>query len=283
MLRLDPAHPPVWRSATCLQFGLDDAARLDDPQPWELRLLAHLVRGLTMHDVHALLRAEGVAPERADALFAELQPVLETVPEASRVRVRVAGEVDPRFVHAAMDALDHAGVDAARDADPDPDADADADDPVLLLAAHLVAPHVAAALVSRGVRHVPVVLDATGARVGPVVAPGSTACLACLSAHARDADPAWPTLITQLVGRPCPLPVEIAAEAARAAVHLLSEADAATSRSVRIDARSPSRRWQLHRPHAECWCRSHGGSATAPVPLVRAPAPSSPRAFARPA
>ena len=46
MLRLDPSHPPVWRSAGALQFGAEPVAVLDDPAPWQLRVIRELERGV---------------------------------------------------------------------------------------------------------------------------------------------------------------------------------------------------------------------------------------------
>jgi bacteriocin biosynthesis cyclodehydratase domain-containing protein len=39
------------------------------------------------------------------------------------------------------------------------------------------------------------------ATIGPFVVPGRTACLRCVDAHATDADPSWPLLVTQYASR----------------------------------------------------------------------------------
>jgi hypothetical protein len=281
MLRLDPAHPPLWRSATCLQFGLGDVARLDEPQPWEERLIRRLERGLTDGDIAGLLRAEGVPADAADAFFAELQPVLRRVNDPPRIVLDDGGDFPDVVVRAIAESMSRTGVEVRRGRD----VGADDGATVVVLAAHVVAPHRVATLMSADTRHLPLVLDGAGAVVGPVVEPGRTACLACQSLHARDADPAWPALVSQLLGRTWHVDIPLAIEAARAAAQLaLNEIESAGSHSVRLRTDSLHRSWQTHRPHEECRCRSLAGTATEPVRRVPAhPAPNSPRAFARPA
>jgi hypothetical protein len=281
MLRLDPAHPPLWRTARCLQFGVADVARLDDPEPWEERLVDQLERGMTEADVAGMLRAERIAPERADALFAELQPVLRRVAPPPRVRVHAAGDLDEPAARCVAEALTRAGADVR--ASHGPPARDDDGRVVVLVGAHLIAPHRAAALVSVDRAHLPIVFDGGGATVGPLVVPGETGCLACAALHARDADPAWPLLATQLLGRACEPDPDVAVEAARVAVMVLSEPDGPSGRSVRLRTDSPQRAWRSHPPHEECACRSLAGTATEHAAPVRALVPSSPRAFARPA
>lgn len=286
MLRIDPAHPPLWRSATCLQFGIDDAARLEDPEPWEERLVDALTRGVIPAAVHALLRSHGVDSSRADAFFAELQPVLVDDPPPARIIVQTADDAAPADVDAVVAALDRVGaktdvqVWAGRSTSRVPRGST-----IILLAAHLVEPRRAAALVSADVRHLPLVLDGAGALVGPLVEPGRTACLACGDAHARDADPAWPLVASQLLGRRSPgVGSPLAGEAARVAAYLISEPDPGPVRSsVRLRVDSPHRRWRQHPPHAECGCRSLEGISTVPDRSVPTIAPSSRKAFARPA
>ncbi|MBN9172996.1 MAG: hypothetical protein J0I70_02435, partial [Microbacterium sp.] len=59
MLRLDPAYPPVWRTPTTLQFGVDAVALLEDPEPWEERVVDELSRGLPEGAVHPLATEAG--------------------------------------------------------------------------------------------------------------------------------------------------------------------------------------------------------------------------------
>ena len=136
------------------------------------------------------------------------------------------------------------------------------------------------------VPHLPVVFNGTGAEVGPYVRPGQTACLACVAAHRRDADPAWPLVAAQLIGRSIPeMDAAIACEAGIVAARLISEGDRhaarQTTHSLTLRAGSLHRTSRAHRPHADCRCRSlaETGRAADLVDL----APTTATAFARPA
>ena len=158
--------------------------------------------------------------------------------------------------------------------------------PVVLLAEHLVHPRRSAALMGSDIPHLPIVFTGTGAEVGPYVRPGRTACLACVAAHRRDADPAWPLVAAQLIGRPIPdIDAAIACEAGIVAARLISEGERRAARqtthSLTLRAGSLHRTSRAHRPHADCRCRSLAGTETA-ADLVDL-APTTATAFARPA
>jgi hypothetical protein len=283
MLRLNPAHPPLWRDARTLQFGTSGVARLEEPEPWELRLLADLAGGLSDLALAALLAERGIPRERADALLAEIQPALARERPPARLIVAAGRGLSEALLRRVTAAMTRAGADAraATSAGSPPSALADA--VVVLLAAHIVEPRHASALMADDVAHIPLVFDGAGAVVGPLVRPGETACLACDAAAAREADPAWPAVVSQLVGRACDPDPDLATEAARVLVQVVSGADAAANRSVRLRQDDPHRVWRTHRPHPECGCRSLGGSATAIDRSGRDLATSSATAFARPA
>jgi len=59
-------------------------------------------------------------------------------------------------------------------------------------------PELADDLLADGVPHLPVAVTADAARVGPLVLPGTSACLWCLDHRAHDVDPAWPALTDQV-------------------------------------------------------------------------------------
>lgn len=284
MLRLDPAHPPLWRDATTLQFGVADLARLEDPEPWEERLIADLVRGIPEAALPGILRTRRIRPDQSDALLAELQPVLERPSPALRLVLQTAPEMDGTTTSAVAGALTRTGA-RVRTVywTPFSAAEASPEETVVVLAAHLVEPRRAAALVSADIQHLPLVFDGGGATVGHLVVPGETACLACDAAHRRDADPGWPVVASQLVGRPCAVDPDLAIEAARAAVQMISAGPSTPARSLRLRVDAPNRAWRAHPPHADCGCRSLAGSATGSGPSAPGPAPSSPTACARPA
>ena len=120
----------------------------------------------------------------------------------------------------------------------------------------------------------------------PLRRPGRTACLACVAAHRRDADPAWPLVAAQLIGRPlADIDAAIACEAGIVAARLISEGERRAARqtthSLTLRAGSLHRTSRAHRPHAECRCRSLAGTGRA-ADLVDL-APTTATAFARPA
>lgn len=277
MLRLDPAHPPLWRSTTSLQFGAEPVAVIDDPQPWELRMIGELERGILEMALDPVAVALG-APENAAAdLVRRLRRAL--LPTAT-IRVGATLQVPDAFPRARADRvagwLAAAGVDVARTTwFGAPGEVVEAGAPVILLAHHVVEPRRAAALMGADVPHLPLVLTGTGAEIGPYVDPGRTPCLSCVAAHRRDADPAWPQVAAQLLGRAAPeLSDAIVAEAAFVAARLLSESARTPGRrrchSLTLREGELHRVMRSHRPHAECGCRSLGGIARADAPVRHA-------------
>jgi hypothetical protein len=283
MLRLDPRHPPLWRDADTLQFGLDDVARLEDVQPWEERLVDRLVRGASELEIEGVLRSARVPRAAVDAFFAELQPVLHPVIPGPGLLLAVSHGLDRATVEAVAGVWERAGARVRIDPWPDAVPAPEADETVVLVSAHVADPRRAAGLVSADLPHLPLVFDAAGATVGPLVRPGETACLACDAAHARDRDPAWPVVASQLVGRPCAIDPDLAVEAARAALQVVTAAPTPLARSLRVDASRPTRTWRSHPPHEDCGCRSLEGIGREPAARDRVPATSSPTAIARPA
>jgi bacteriocin biosynthesis cyclodehydratase domain-containing protein len=97
--------------------------------------------------------------------------------------------------------------------------------------------------------------------VGPLVRPGTGACLNCLDLHRRDRDPAWPRLAAQLAGAPstdaCAAPTLIAA-AGYAAAEVLAFLDGNTPETVgaAVEISAPARvRRRAWPPHPACTCR----------------------------
>ena len=289
MLRLDPAFPPLWRSATSLQFGAEPVVVIDDPSPWQQRLIRELERGIPDAALDPVAQALGAPEDAAEGFIRRIHRALaRPVPPLPRVRLQTPeGFPGPRAAAVAA-ALASAGLDVSvipwfgAPGEPAPHTDA----PVVVLAEHIVEPRRSAALMGSDVPHMPLVFTGTGAEVGPYVVPGRTACLACLAAHRREADPAWPHLAAQLLGRPAPPGNDaLTIEASLLAAHLLSAAAGRPHRlrstSITLRAGSLHRSTRAHRPHAACRCRSLGGIATADVRGF--PATTTATAFAQPA
>lgn len=285
MLSLDPSYPPVWRSVSALQFGADPVALLDEPQPWQLRVVRELERGVPDASFVSLARAFGApSDEAATRLLTRLRRALTTGPAVRRIvslhRHDAVTDAQSALVARGLAA---AGFDAAvrHPFDPidEPVSDAVA---VVFVVPRVVPPGAAASLTASDLPHLPIVLTGPGADIGPYVQPGETACLACVAAHRRDADPSWPAVAAQLIGRAVDVEAAVLWEAGMVAGRLIDERARRRlerTRSVSLRSGSLHRDVRTHRPHAECRCRSLAGSATAvaPVPL----GPTSPTAFAR--
>jgi hypothetical protein len=130
-----------------------------------------------------------------------------------------------------------------------------------------------AVLVSGSTAHLAVVVREADVVVGPLVVPGTGPCIRCLDLHRTDADPAWPTLCTQLredpaVARESGTVAAVSAGIAAAAVlaHLDRTAPGlppgATFEVGHPDAVPRRRTWAVH---PECGCTA------LPASLVGAP------------
>lgn len=288
MLRLDPAFPPLWRSATTLQFGADPVALIDDPQPWQQRLIRELERGIPEAALDPIAVALG-APEHAAAAFVRRLGRALNAPSAPASRVALQSpHAFPRDqIETVAESLATAGIEVSQITwFGAPHEKVQSATPVVILAHHLVEPRRVAALMARDIPHLPLVFTGAGAEIGPFVVPGRTPCLACIAAHRRDADPAWPHLAAQLLGRPAPaVSRAMAVEASLVTARLINEAERDRQRprchSLSLRADSLHRPMRAHRPHAECRCRSLAGIETAAVPVVLATTTAT--ALARPA
>lgn len=282
MLRLDPAHPPLWRTPTTLQFGADPVAIVIGVEPWQEMLVDRLGDGIPDAALAGVAASVGADPEAAARFVQRIRRALvDSLPHARpRILVSPHDESAPAVVDAIIATLEDAGFDTACS---ERSSLRDATVPVILLAHRLVEPHRAARLLSDDIPHLAVVFTGDGAEVGPYVEPGLSACLACIAAQRRTRDPAWPVLATQLLGlAPPPVSVALAVEAAGAAAALIAGAShrrPTSSTSVTLRARSLHRTRRAHHPDEGCGCRSLGRIAMPPD--AADPTPMSPRAYAQ--
>lgn len=281
MLQLDPAHPPLWRTPDCLQFGPDAVALLEHPDRWQQRMIQELERGLPETALDPVAIALGGTARRARELVALLEPALRGTANSplAPVAVRALG---PGLVPVARDVargLREAGVVLVDDAH-------GAAAVTVLVAAHIVDPAAVAPLMSGDRPHLPIIARAGSMTIGPFVRPGATACLQCLQATRCDADPTWPAVATQLLSLEAPsCPAGTGMEAGLAAARLLSAPDApdGTVLSVTLHDAALRRTWRAHRPHADCGCRSPAGSGNPHEVSDPIPAPTTATAIAQPA
>ncbi|QTE30019.1 ThiF family adenylyltransferase [Pengzhenrongella sicca] len=118
-------------------------------------------------------------------------------------------------------------------------------------------------LMSAAVAHLSVVVREADVVVGPLVRPGTSACLRCLDLGRTDLDPRWPALAAQLAGgrsglAPHEETVLAAAAGALAAGQVLAQLDGTTPGTLGAcleialpDAIPRLRRWAVH---PECGC-----------------------------
>lgn len=273
MLRLDPAHPPLWRDIDTLQFGVPAVVRLDSPEPWQERLLHELGRGISESGVDVWAEFARIRTARARAFVAELAPVLlrtrleEREPPAPVASVRAAAP-GSALARAVVLGLGAAGWDVRSERSTpgsEPGAEPDSVDLVVLIADHRLDARRTHVLMTHDRAHLPVVSTGAGVVVGPLVRPGDTACATCVDLHRHDEDAHWPALAAQLADAvPAPVPAIDALEAAAAVVRAAAAVPAArASRSddpewrsgAAVTVRDGVRTERAWEPHPQCGCR----------------------------
>lgn len=301
-IRLDPRLPLVWRTPDSLQLGVDRppvvlsaVSRLDE------RLLDALRRGISRGGLDMIAATEGAGPAHVTQLLDLVRPALLPPRDAGpssgadadaglrgRSRSRT-GPVALVGVGPTADRIADALSRAGHDATSRPmSADADPRTALAVIVAHFaIAPAVYGRWSREDVPHLPVVIGDRHAVVGPLVEPGRTACCYCLDLGRRDADPAWPAIAAQLLGRDSGseaglVPAELAALAARPVDRLLATGEnALATHQVVLDVRTGRVTRRASRPHPRCGCRALPGTATAPAAPIDAVRSGSRRAAAR--
>lgn len=253
-LRLDPRFPLVWRTPSSVQLGIDPPlVRLEDVTETQERLLAALALGVTSPGLTMI--AAGNLAER-DELLAAVQPALGEPRAARSFAVAVAGS--GVFADVLARVLATSGVHVHRSGDAADLAETRPDFAVLV--GHFVLPPEWHGMwLRRDVPHLPVVFSDTGVQIGPVIEPGAGPCLLCLELAHRDADPSWPAIASQLLGKRGTAETAVLAHEAAglAARWILDRAHegAGAATAVRLDAATGRRTHQLARQHPECGCR----------------------------
>lgn len=280
VLRLDPAHQPLWRDDETLQFGVDRRAEVALREPWSEPLLAELRRGIREESFDVVAHRLGAPRASAREFLAALGPVLHLAPL-----------LPPPVYVQAQDPSDGAGAlwltELLREAG-FPISDAHRPETVALRVVRgtAVSAQFAADLTADRA-HLPIAFDAGGAVIGPLVVPGHTPCLACRDAQETAADAAWPRLQAQLIGRAGGAISSVRAAHAVPLVAELLREKTPGFRYVRLSA-DGTRAWHPVAFHEECrcrglWSRSPRGSATAPDPRGPRSATTTPRECALPA
>lgn len=270
-LRLDPAHPLLWRDDRTVQFGLDAVATLTVDAPWMERLLTALRTGIrpAAFDLEAF--RTGAPRDAARRLLNQVRPALQQPRrQLPPVSLRLADDVHTRAATRIAEVFDDQAVPLS-----------DERNAVIVPLMTGVATALACAPFLRDDRaHLPISFDPAGATVGPYVRPGISPCLTCRDTQQHAQDPAWPLVHAQMLGRDAvAVPVHLAVEAARIAVDLLEDDSAGKIVRVRIDGVRSERQVAFH---AECQCRSLPENATVDVPGFLTSEPTRSTEFALP-
>ncbi|TFD36898.1 hypothetical protein E3T37_13325 [Cryobacterium sp. TMT2-10] len=294
-LRLDPRYPVVWRSPDTIQVGIDrPLVVLSAVADGLERVISALFVGIPHSGALMLGRKGGASDEDILALLHALAPVLLVTGE-SRPADEIAGESVPGSVPGSAPAREPAppaivpgpvfvggnGPTAERikrlleDLGFRVTERADNDGAALAVeVAHFaLEPDRHGRWLRRDIPHLPVVFSDCQVRIGPLVEPGTGACLSCLELAHIDADPAWPAIACQLLTRRAPTetPRQSIDVSTRVAglVHdrLASGRSVLTGTSLVIDAENSLLRRRVHQPHERCGCLSVPGSLSASTAL----------------
>lgn len=264
VLRLDPDVPRLWRSPTEVQFGVDRVVvRLEEVDLADERMLHALTGGVSRPGLQ-LFAEESGRPGADVRLLVALAPVIQrTSPAPIDAPPDERGEPGVSVVGTGPVAE---GVAALLPRADDPDHP----ELAIVVADWVISAADAGTWLRRDVPHLAVVISDGIATIGPLVTPGRTPCLYCVHRARADADPAWPAIAAQLLGRePHRLsPVEaagVSALVARIAGGYLAGrglASAGTS-ALSLDVATLRRRVHAVEPHPDCGCGSFPGSVWA--------------------
>ncbi|GAA1619241.1 MULTISPECIES: hypothetical protein [Brevibacterium] len=216
MLRICPSVPITWRSAACLQFGVEDPVLIDGLLPADASLIDDLRMGLGSGQFHTRAQDLGVDLARATSLLTLLDEAGVLIPEdsdaaavrrgtnllatarlfdrspdqaAAALAARPLGVFGPLRV-AVVQQLSRAGF-AVTPATRIDELDLTAD-PIVVTTSHLVPDlHTATWLVDREVDHCQVVAGEFSVEITGLVRPGATPCTVCACLLLRDADEGW--------------------------------------------------------------------------------------------
>jgi bacteriocin biosynthesis cyclodehydratase domain-containing protein len=250
VLKLDPRLPLVWRTPTSIQLGVDaPPVRLDELSNAQERMIAALVAGISRSGLDMVARAAGAGKHDVDALLKAVSPALEEEKVDGQGAITIAGSGATAMRLAEI--LRQSGAQVVTDGGETGFA--------VIVAHYVIEPELHGYWLRRDIPHLPIVYGDTSVRVGPFVEPGLGPCLYCLELRRTDADPAWPTIASQLWGRSSTaesalVAGEVAALAARFVLRRRDTGPEMIARSIDLDigtGTTVARRWS---PHPECGC-----------------------------
>lgn len=279
--RLTPAVAVLVRRCGDVQVGWDPdrAVLIRPPDPRAAVSLATLLRAVdgvrTVDELGGLAVAAGLDPTELTELFDDLADVGLLhwgLPAGTGPRPLVHVHGRGPLTDALRDSLPLTGsrVTASHGSDlPLTELPSRAPVPALVLLTDdlVVDPCVVSELVATHTPHLHVRLRDGVGIVGPLVLPGRSSCLRCADLHRSDADPEWPSLAAQLLGRTghgSAAAVRATAALALAQVeHLLrgpssGEPEPGTlEATLELDVAGLSLQRRPWSPHPRCGCGAH--------------------------
>lgn len=270
--RIDARRPLLWRTPHSVQIGVDDSVVLEHVETGAEQLIAALQAGFPGQVEDRLADAFGIGHAEFERVMTTLAPVIErgadplrcgaaaparvavdgSGPVAETLRRLLEGQLAVELVEAIDSSRPHRSVDLA-----------------VVCADYVIAPSRYARWLRDDVAHLPIVLGDRAVRIGPFVTPGDGPCIHCLELHRTDADPAWPAVASQLLGRRSPLDSlllgsEIAARAARLVLRrIATDAPLLVGTQLIVDASTGGIKRRVVREHSRCACRALPGTGTA--------------------
>ena len=255
-LTLDPRLPLVWRTPDSLQLGVDDPpVVLVNVTTAHEKMLAALTVGLTPEGLTLIGRESGLSQDQITDFKRAIGPALSQPARTLNVTVEIdgCGPTADRLEYR----LREAGLEPRRGL-------LDAANFAIIVGDYVLDPDRRGRWLRRDIPHLPVVFSDTSVTIGPFIEPGSGPCLYCLELYRTDADPAWPALASQLLGRVSTAQSPfLASEAATIATRMmlnrarhgpvrLDTADIAIALTVNAESGEHQRQsWSVH---PECAC-----------------------------
>lgn len=261
-LQLDPRLPLVWRTPDSLQVGVDDPpVVLTGVTTAHERMLAALGLGLTRQGLILIGTESGLTVEDVATFEEAIRPALaaDKAVDAARVDIDGAGPTADRLERRLREAgLEPRRTRSRADGD-ESESPAEAADFAVIIGDYVLDPERRGRWLRRDIPHLPIVFGDTSVTVGPFIEPGIGPCLYCLELHRRDADPAWPALASQLLGRTSTaqspfFASETAALATRMVLRRRRNGSEGSATSVTLDADTGRSRTALRQPHPDCAC-----------------------------
>lgn len=197
-LQIDPSIHSAWISPTTLRFGIDHPiVVLSDPPARIERLVEALRAGMPAEHYPQVALAFGVNALERDELLEKLRPTLlpssmaTSPPPSLRIHLDEDSAVKTPFVTQLIDA-GHRLVASERA------------ELVILTSQFACMPSRARTWMTQGVIHLPVVFGESSVSIGPLVGVNQNPCTFCAELSRVDADPAWPAIASQCMGKRAP-------------------------------------------------------------------------------